>query len=56
MKNEVKIKEKIKERYDKIAFFGNSDSCCSPIQIAAVQKKISILRYPLQQNQMVIIL
>ena len=28
MSNE--IKEKIKERYDKIAVFGNSDSCCTP--------------------------
>jgi arsenite methyltransferase len=30
MKNEIEIKEKVKERYDKIALFGNSDSCCMP--------------------------
>ncbi len=30
MKNEGEIKEKIKERYGKIALFGNSDSCCMP--------------------------
>ena len=30
MNNEIEIKEKIKERYDKIALFGNSDSCCMP--------------------------
>ena len=28
MKNDLQIKEKIKERYSKIALFGNSDSCC----------------------------
>ncbi len=28
--NDVNIKEKIKERYGKIAVFGNSDSCCTP--------------------------
>jgi arsenite methyltransferase len=30
MKNEIEIKEKVKERYGKIALFGNSDSCCMP--------------------------
>jgi arsenite methyltransferase len=30
MYKEDEIKEKIKERYDKIAVFGNSDSCCMP--------------------------
>ncbi len=30
MSNDNKIKEKIKERYGKIAVFGNSDSCCTP--------------------------
>ena len=29
MKNEI-IKEKVKERYGKIALVGNSDSCCMP--------------------------
>ncbi len=28
--NDSNIKEKIKERYGKIAVFGNSDSCCMP--------------------------
>ncbi len=28
--NDINIKEKIKERYGKIALFGNSDSCCMP--------------------------
>lgn len=28
--NDYNIKEKIKERYGKIAVFGNSDSCCMP--------------------------
>ncbi len=28
--NDGNIKEKIKERYGKIAVFGNSDSCCMP--------------------------
>src|ERR687889_1357920 len=27
---EQNIKERIKERYGKIAMFGNSDSCCTP--------------------------
>jgi arsenite methyltransferase len=30
MKNESEIKEKVKERYGKIALLGNSDSCCMP--------------------------
>ncbi len=30
MSNDNKIKEKIKERYGKIAVFGNSESCCMP--------------------------
>jgi len=30
MNDEIEIKEKIKERYGKIALFGNSDSCCMP--------------------------
>jgi arsenite methyltransferase len=30
MSNDNKIKEKIKERYGKIATFGNLDSCCMP--------------------------
>ncbi len=30
MSNDNIFKEKIKERYDKIAMFGNSDSCCTP--------------------------
>ncbi|MDP8906004.1 MAG: arsenite S-adenosylmethyltransferase, partial [Thermoproteota archaeon] len=29
--NDSNIKEKIKERYGKIAVFGNSDSCCMPL-------------------------
>jgi hypothetical protein len=28
--NDYNIKDKIRERYSKIAVFGNSDSCCMP--------------------------
>ncbi len=30
MEKDLQIKDKIKERYGKIALFGNSDSCCMP--------------------------
>jgi arsenite methyltransferase len=30
MNNEFELKEKIKEKYGKIALYGNSDSCCKP--------------------------
>jgi arsenite methyltransferase len=30
MEKELQIKDKIKERYGKIALFGNADSCCMP--------------------------
>ena len=35
MNNESKIKEKIKDRYGKIALFGNSDSCCMPASLSS---------------------
>src|SRR4051794_10126283 len=30
MNNEIELKEKIKEKYEKIELYGNSDSCCMP--------------------------
>ena len=35
MDNESEIKEKIKDRYGKIALFGNSDSCCMPVSFSS---------------------
>ena len=35
---EQNIKEKIKERYGKIAVFGNSDSCCMPSECCSVEE------------------
>ncbi len=35
-----KIKEKIKERYGKIALFGNSDSCCMPSECCSPENDV----------------
>lgn len=38
MYNDNDIKEEIKERYGKIALFGNSDSCCMPSECCSGEK------------------
>jgi arsenite methyltransferase len=44
---EQSIKEKVKERYGKIALEGNSESCCAPTECCGVSGDISIAS-PLQ--------
>lgn len=36
MSNEIEIKQKIKERYGKIALVGNSDLCCAPSSLTTL--------------------
>jgi arsenite methyltransferase len=40
MEKDLQIEEKIKERYGKIALFGNSDSCCIPSSECCNTKEI----------------
>ena len=37
---EQNIKERIKERYGKIAVFGNSDSCCMPSECCSLENGV----------------
>ncbi|MEJ7642577.1 MAG: arsenite methyltransferase [Candidatus Nitrosocosmicus sp.] len=42
MENQIQIKEKIKEKYGKIALVGNSDSCCMPSECCNIDSTNAI--------------
>ena len=48
------IKNKIKERYGKIAVFGNSDSCCMPSECCSPENNVGFPNYiPQKQSDMI---